>query len=74
MDSLFDPECHRPVLGNRQEATEQKGGGREEKGSTREAGGGGGGGGGQRTGPARWARQLGQRCLEGSPQGQMEGQ
>lgn len=70
MDSLFDPECHRPVLGNRQEAMEQKGGGREEKGSTREAG----RGGGQKTGPARWARQFGQRCLEGSPQGQMEGQ
>lgn len=35
---------------------EQKGGGREEKGSIREAG----RGGGQKTGPARWARQLGQ--------------
>lgn len=25
MDSLFDPERHRPVLGNRQEAVEQRG-------------------------------------------------
>lgn len=24
MNSLFDPECHRQVLGNRQEAKEQK--------------------------------------------------
>lgn len=30
MNSLFDPECHRQVLGNRQEAKEQKEGGRKE--------------------------------------------
>lgn len=29
MNSLFDPECHRQVLGNRQEAKEQKGEGQE---------------------------------------------
>lgn len=29
MNSLFDPECHRQVLGNRPEAKEQKGGGRK---------------------------------------------
>lgn len=44
MNSLFDPECHRQVLGNRQEAKEQK---------AREKG-----GGRRRTGPTRWARQC----------------
>lgn len=31
MNSLFDPECHRQVLGNLLEAKEQKGGGRRRK-------------------------------------------
>lgn len=30
MNSLFDPECHRQVLGNRQEAKEQKARGKKE--------------------------------------------
>lgn len=46
MNSLFDPECHRQVLGNKQEAKEQKGG-RVEAGGRR------------RTGPARRDRQCG---------------
>lgn len=46
MNSLFDPECHRQVLGNRQKAKGQKRGGRKR-------------GGRRRTGPARWDRQCG---------------
>lgn len=61
---MFDPERHRPVLGNRQEAKEQKGGGREERGSRREEG-----ERGRRTGPARWARQSGHQSPGGSTQG-----
>lgn len=30
MNSLFDPECHRQVLGNRQEPKEQKARGKKE--------------------------------------------
>lgn len=41
MNSLFDPECHRQVLGNRQEAKEQKQRGRKEKGDRKEKGEGG---------------------------------
>lgn len=48
MNSLFDPECHRQVLGNRQEAKEQKQRGRKEKGDRKEKGG------GRRMGPARY--------------------
>lgn len=50
MNSLFDPECHRQVLGNRQEAKEQKQGGRKERVNRKKEGG------GRREGP----RKVGQ--------------
>lgn len=64
MNSLFDPECHRQVLGSRQEArNEMEEEGKKEKGRVKR-----GRGRRRRTGNAGWDRECGGRgSWEASP-------